>query len=128
MLKMKTVQWVKNSQNNDWFDFLRLNLDAPYFSTKRGVYVIWYTAPSVAKVIRVGSGHIGERLKDHRSNPDILKFSIQGQLKVSWVLADGINLLESEIEGVERFLARSYTPLIGDRFPSDGEVEINLIQ
>lgn len=124
---MKQVTWVKNTQNNDWFDFLRLNFDSPYFVGKNGVYVIWYTSPGLAKVVRVGSGVIVDRLKEHRLNPEVTKYSTFGQLKVSWVVADNINFLESEMEGAERYLARVYAPLIGDRFPDVSEVEISLI-
>ena len=72
---LKQVFWIKNTQNNDWFDLLRLNLDAPYFLGKRGVYVIWYTSPGAAKVVRLGSGVISERLREHRSSPDILRYA-----------------------------------------------------
>ena len=123
----KRVQWVKNTQNNDWFDFLRLNLDAPYFLNKRGVYVVWYTTPSVAKVVRVGSGNISERLKDHRINPTITQYSNLGQLKVSWIVVDTLVINEREILGIERYLTRVYSPLIGDRSPNDPEIPVTLI-
>ncbi len=120
---LRRVLWVKNTQNNDWFDFLRLNFDAVYFIRKRGVYVIWYASPGIAKVIRIGSGNISERLKEHRQNPDITKYASYGQLKVSWVI-----LNDSELLGVEKYLARVYSPLIGDRYPeSVHEIQINLI-
>ncbi len=118
----RQVIWIKNNQNNEWFDFLRLNLDAPYFMGKRGIYVIWYTSPSIAKVVRVGSGSISERLKEHRSNPEITKFSNSGQLKVTWIIVN-----ESDMFGIEKFLARVYSPLIGDRFPDEPEIQVNLI-
>lgn len=117
------VNWIKNSQNNDWFDFLRLNLDAPYFSNKRGVYVIWYASPSTARVVRVGSGNIGERLRDHRSNVEITKYSAHGQLKVSWIVVDN----ENEIQGIEVFLADFYSPLVGENFPRVPSIRVNLI-
>ena len=123
------VEWVKNNQNNEWFDFLRLNLDAPYFIGKRGVYVIWYIG-SPSKVVRVGSGNIAERLKEHRSNIEITKFSSFGPLKVSWVVANGFPLIDrdDQLLGVERFLAEKYSPLIGDRYPNDVlSIGINLI-
>jgi hypothetical protein len=123
----KQVAWVKNTQNNDWFDFLRLNLDAPYFFGKKGVYVIWYTSPGIAKVVRVGSGVLADRLKEHRSNPEITKYSNSGQLKVSWVVVDKVAFFEHEMEGAEKYLARVYSPLVGDRFPNIPEVPINLI-
>ena len=123
----KRVTWVKNTQNNDWFDFLRLDLESPYFVGKNGVYVIWYTAPNSSKAVRVGSGIIAERLKEHRSNPEITKYSNFGQLKVSWVVIDNISFFGNEMEGAERYLARVYSPLIGDRFPNVPEVEISLI-
>lgn len=118
----KQVIWIKNNQNNEWFDFLRLNLDAPYFMGKNGVYVIWYTSPSIAKVVKVGSGNISERLKEHRSNPEIIKFSNSGQLKVTWIVVG-----ENEMFGIEKFLSRVYSPLIGERFPDDPEIQVNLI-
>lgn len=124
---MKQVTWVKNTQNNDWFDFLRLNLDSPYFVGKSGVYVIWYTSPGLAKAVRVGSGIIVDRLKEHRLNPEITKYASFGQLKVSWVVVDNVTFLNSEIEGAERYLARIYAPLIGDRYPDVPEVEISLL-
>lgn len=120
---IKQVVWIKNSQTNDWFDFLRLNLDAPYFLGKRGVYVIWYTSPGLAKVVRLGQGNISERLKEHRSRPDIMQYASYGQLKVSWVI-----LNENELFGVEKFLSRIYSPLIGDRYPVEiQEIPVNLI-
>src|ERR1700691_4203175 len=79
------VTWVKNNLNGQWFDFLNLDLSAPYFVNRQGVYAIWYTHPSAAKVIRIGSGLIATRLSEHRSNPEILKYSQYGQLKVSWI-------------------------------------------
>ncbi len=124
---MKRVNWIKNNQNGEWFDFLRLNLDAPYFNNKVGVYVIWYTSPLLAKVIRVGSGNIAQRLKEHRANQEITKYSSMGSLKVSWVVADSNPLLPSEIQGAELFLANRYHPLVGDRYPAVQEVGISLI-
>ena len=119
----KQVVWIKNTQNNDWFDFLRLNLDSSYFIDKRGVYVIWYASPGTAKVVKLGSGNISERLKEHRLNPDIIRYASYGQLKVSWII-----LGESEFLGVEKYLARVYSPLVGDRYPEDiNEIQVNLI-
>ena len=123
----KQVNWIKNTQNNDWFDFLRLNLDAPYFVGKRGIYVIWYTNPSIAKVVRLGQGNLGDRLKDHRSNSQITEYSNIGQLKVSWLVVDNISIFERELSGIENFLARIYSPLVGDAFPQATEVPITLI-
>lgn len=124
---MKIVTWIKNNQNNDWFDLLRLNLDAPYFYGKRGVYVIWYTSPAAAKVIRVGSGNIAERLKAHRANNEIIRYSAYGQLKVAWIIVDNVTVFEKEILGIEAYLAKAYSPLVGDNFPNALLVPVNLI-
>lgn len=69
------VVWQKNTQNNEWFDFLRLDLTATYFAGgKKGVFVIWYAAPNKAKVIKIGSGNLVEQLKNLRANPAILQY------------------------------------------------------
>lgn len=119
-----TVNWVKNSNNNESFDLLRLNLNAPYFLNKVGVYVIWYASPSgVNKVIRVGQGDIASRLREHRSNPEILRYSSYGQLKVTWALLNS----QEDRNGVEAYLYDSYSPLIGERSPAAQPISVNLI-
>ncbi len=119
------VVWQKNSQNNEWFDFLRLDLDSSYFNGKKGVYVLWYVAPPKAKAIKVGSGNLLEQLKNLRSNPLVLQYSNNGTLKVSWVTVNGA-LKEDQMAGVEAFLYDSYSPLMGER-NSAASIEINLI-
>jgi len=121
---MTQLQWVKNSTNGQWFDLLRLNLSTPYFTNKFGVYIIWYSAPTpaVSRVIRVGQGDIGIRLKEHSTNPEIIKYSQYGQLKVTWALVD-----TQFVDGVEAFLFDSYTPIIGERKPAAQPIPVNLI-
>jgi hypothetical protein len=116
------VNWVKNSNNNQWFDLLRLNLNASYFNDKEGVYVIWYAGPAEAKAIRVGQGNIGDRLREHRTNPEIIRYAHYGQLKVSWAIVP-----KQYRDGVEAYLFDSYNPLIGDRSPTAQPISVNLI-
>jgi hypothetical protein len=107
------VDWIKNSNNGQYFDFLKLNLDAPYFLNKTGVYVIWYVTPTGGKAIYVGQGNIGERLKAHRNNWKITQYSRYGQLKVTWALVEG-----EYLDNIEAGLYRDYAPLEVERVPS----------
>lgn len=116
------VDWVKNTTNGQYFDFLRLDLNSAYFNGREGVYVIWYASPSEARVIRVGQGNIGERLKEHISNWQITQFSKSGQLKVTWALVPKIMQ-----DGIEAFLFDYYRPLVGERTPSVNPVKVNPI-
>ncbi|HCM81891.1 MAG: hypothetical protein UW22_C0002G0008 [Candidatus Gottesmanbacteria bacterium GW2011_GWB1_44_11c] len=116
------LTWIKNQNNNQWFDLLRLNLDAPYFQDKYGVYIVWYSGPSEARVIRIGQGHIGTRLKEHRVNPEITRYSYSGQLKVTWAI-----VIEEYRDGIEAFLFDSYKPLVGERSPDVQPIPVNLI-
>lgn len=125
---MLNVYWVRNTQTNQWFDFLRLNLNAPYFVNKEGVYIIFYSSPSEARVIRIGSGNLKERLEEHRKNPAILEYSRLGQLKVTWVVADNNPLSHEQLLGVEAYLARIYSPISGDRYPTVTEIPVNPIR
>ncbi len=122
---MISVIWQKNTRNNEWFDFLRLDLNAPYFTGRRGVFVIWYTGTGVGRIVKVGSGNIAEQLNLMRSNPLVLEFSRKGTLKVSWVSINGA-IKESDILGVQAFLADTYNPVLGDR-PGADPIQVNLI-
>ena len=123
-----SVVWMKNSQNGQWFDLLRLNLDSSYFENKEGVYVIWYTNSTAAKVIRIGQGLIGMRLREHKSNPQVRQYENFGALKATWAVADGVQLTKNELDGVENFLADTYNPIIGERFPEVLPISVNLIE
>ena len=105
------AQWVKNASNGEYFDLLRLDLNTPYFNSKDGIYIIWYASPNKSKVIRVGHGHIVERLKAHLRDPLIREFANYGPLKVTWTL-----LTDSDLSGGgEAFLYDYYKPLTGER-------------
>lgn len=122
-----TIIWVKNS-NGQWYDLLSLNLEAPYFTNRRGVYVIWYSAPGIAKVIKVGQGNISERLKEHRNNPEILKYSQYGQIKVTWAVVDNVTFLETHLNGIEAFLSDAYVPLVGEeRYLGVERIPVNFV-
>lgn len=116
------VNWIKNSNNNEWFDLLRLNLNAPYFQNKEGVYIIWYVGAGGTKVIRVGQGDIGLRLQEHKNNPEIIRYGTYGQLKVTWAIVD-----KQYRDSVEAYLFDSYSPLIGERSPAAQPIAVNLI-
>ena len=122
---MLQVVWQKNTQNNEWFDLLRLDLDAPYFTGKRGVFVIWYITAGKAKVIKIGSGNLAEQLKNLRVSPSVLQYSNMGTLKVSWIAVNGI-LQENQMHGVEAYLYEHYSPLEGVK-PTVTPIEVNLI-
>lgn len=108
------VTWGKCIPNNVWCNLINLNLDHEVFNNLTGVYIIW----SGDRTIRVGSGIIQDRLKEHRENPEILAY---GNLKVTWARVN-----ENQMESVEKYLADTLNPLVGDRFPNKTPLEVNL--
>jgi hypothetical protein len=117
------VIWVKNTANGQYFDLLRLDLTAPYFANgKKGVYIIWYTSPQGGKVIYIGQGNIGERLRAHRSDPRITQYATYGNLKVTWTLfVDALT-----ISRVEAYLHGLYNPIIPERKPDAVPLAVSL--
>lgn len=115
--------WLKNTRNNEWFDFLRLNLDSTYFQQgKKGVFMIWNAG---GRVIKIGSGNLLDQLKNLKSNPLILDYSKNGPLKISWVAVNGV-LKEEQMAGVEAFLQTSYSPALGEKSHA-APIPINLL-
>ena len=106
------VTWQKNIQSNEWFDLLRLDMEASYFQGgKKGVFVIWCAMPSGGKALKVGSGNLYEQLKNLRSSPFIQDYSKNGPIKVSWVAVNGV-LQDSQLPGVEAYLNNQYAPVL----------------
>ena len=105
------VSWVKCGGN--WCSLKHLNLKGV---TATGVYIIWYDG-NPGRVVRIGQGDIADRLSAHRKDSQITKY---GDLKVTWA-----SVPPYQRDGVERYLADLWTPLVGDAFPAVPPIEVN---
>ena len=87
-----------------------------------GVYTIWH-AGNPGRYVRVGQGLISDRAGCHASDPKITAYGRLGKLYVTWAaVPERLGLRD----GVERYLAESLQPLVGDRFPDVASVLVNL--
>ena len=112
------LQWVKcGLDGENWCPFRTVQLEAV---SAEGVYVIWHSGPS-PNVIYVGQGNIVERIRLHRQDPAILAYEGHGNLLVTWAEVYG-----HLRDGVERFLANTYSPLVGSKHPDAYPIEVNL--
>ncbi len=114
---MLTVQWIK-SQAGTWLELETFDLKT---ASGSGVYVIWHEAQP-GRVVKVGQGDIRDRLTAHRNDNAILYYRSRGTLRVTWAIVPA-----TQLGGVERYLADSYSPLIGDRFPDVAPIAVNLV-
>lgn len=115
------VKWNK-CVGKVWCDFLSLDLEDPHFNDLGGVYIIWHRGKGLVKsaTVRVGQGDIKDRIATHRNDPKILAYKNYG-LYVTWAF-----VLPTFRDGVERYLANSLRPKVGDVFPSVMPISVNL--
>jgi hypothetical protein len=114
-VEMLNVHWVK-SVNDTWLPLIGVNLadvDAD------GVYIIWHEG-NPGRVVRVGQGYVKTRLTAHRQDNEIMAYAKKGILRVTWA-----SVSEAQMDGVERFLADQWVPLVGDVFPDVLPIEVN---
>ena len=116
---MTKLQWATGKNGH-------YRLDSLIFSRIQtaGVYVIWQSGGMLYRptIIRVGQGDIGNRLQAHLNDTAVNRYNTQGNpLYVTWAEA---GLLVRD--GVERYLAETYRPLVGDRFPDAPRLVVNL--
>lgn len=81
-----------------------------------GVYVIW--GPTKLDVVRVGQGDIRDRLKEHEAD---VRVGVHSPEFMSWATVS-----EARAGRVEAYLGRVLKPKVGDRFPDEPEIEVNL--
>ncbi len=113
---MLNLNWIKCDEDRQWCPLESVNLSGV---TANGVYIIWHDGrPS--RVVRVGQGDIAARLKEHRDDPKILTYNKQGTLRVTWATVSA-----AQRDGVERYLADRWAPLIGDVFPDAEPLAVN---
>lgn len=110
--------WNK-CQGNVWCPFYEVNLSHEHFDRLHGVYMIWYANQSDAKVVYVGKGYIKQRLAERRSDSRIQSYT-HLSLFVTWAAVD-----EASRGGVERYLADTWRPLVGERHPVMPAIPVN---
>lgn len=108
------VTWIKSTQN----EWLRLNTFTLANVSATGVYIIWHGG-NPSRVVRVGQGNIKDRLTAHRADPQVQAYSDKG-LYVTWA-----SVSASQMDGVERYLADTWNPLVGGAFPDALPTAVN---
>jgi hypothetical protein len=116
---MITVHWYKCGKDGHYCDFDTLDLGTV---TETGVYVIWHTgkAGNPGRVVRIGQGKVADRIAAHRKDQKVLAYKQHGELRVTWAA-----LPAHQMDGVERYLANTWPPLVGDVFPDVKPLEVN---
>lgn len=112
---MLSLKWIK-LVNGDYCSFTSVNLANVSAS---GVYIIWH-AGNPSRVVYVGQGDIAARLTAHRSRQDILAYGRLGKLYVTWATVPA-----SQQDGVERYLANAWSPLVGEKHPDAAPIAVN---
>jgi hypothetical protein len=116
---MMNLKWIK-CQGDVWCPLSTVDLTSPHFNKMDGVYIIWHGGSAPAAVY-VGQGNVRERLKAHRTEPEIQQYAPLG-LFVTWA-----SVPQEQRGGVERFLAESpYKPKVVAAWSSDPPIEVNL--
>ena len=112
------LKWVRCGDDGHWCSLESLNLDG--LGETAGVYIIWHEG-NPGRVVRVGQGSpIKDRLAAHRSDQRILAYKKTGTLRVTWA-----SVSWADRDGVERYLADQWSPLIGDSFPDVEPIAVN---
>lgn len=112
---MTSLVWVK-AKSGDWLSLNTFNLDG--VNTTMGVYIIWHGG-NEPKVVRVGQGDIADRLACHREDSEVQAYAHLG-LMVTWAAVSA-----READGIERYLADEWKPLVGDRWPAANPIRVN---
>ena len=111
-----TVQWIKCDDGKCWCPFETVNLDGV---TANGVYVIWHQG-NPARVVYIGQGDVADRIAAHRLNPEVANYSANGTMRVTWAA-----VASAHQDGVERYLADRYPPLVGVAHPNVEPIAVN---
>jgi hypothetical protein len=113
---MLQVKWIKCGDDGHWCSLMGLNLDT---SKGSGVYIIWHEG-NPGRVVRLGQGDIVDRLGAHRRDKAITQYAADGTLRVTWAVVSA-----AQQDGVERYLADQWPPLVGDAFPDVQPIAVN---
>jgi len=109
------VSWIK-STTGTWLPLMAVDLSNV---NTFGVYMIWHGG-NPARVVRLGQGDIRSRLNAHRNDRTITAYGQHGTLMVTLAAVPA-----GQADGVERYLANTWPPLVGDAFPHALPIAVN---
>lgn len=107
------MQWATR-RNGTWHEFMSTELA---LIDDSGVYIIWIDR---RRVVYVGQGDVAERLQEHRDDPRFAKLD-RWSMCATWA-----SVSPSQRDGVEKFLASTLNPVIGEQWPSATPIQVNL--
>lgn len=112
---MVIVTWTSSTENG-W-----CGLDTVELAGLRtvGVFMIWY-AGNPGRVVFVGQGDIARGLAAAQSDDAIRAFKGRGKLLVTWAQVSA-----ARIDGIERYLAETWSPLVESSRPGADAIEVN---
>lgn len=111
------VNWVKCGNDGHWCSLQTLLLKN--LGDVEGVYIIWHDGKP-GRVVRVGQGIIKDRLAEHCNDTEVCGHNVYGTLRVTWA-----SVPYAQRDGVERYLADTWHPLVGDAFPNAYPIAVN---
>lgn len=112
---MIVVSWSR-SENQDWFALDRVRPSSVYGA---GVYLVW-NAGQGARVVCVGQGTIATELERIKGDARVLALKSRGALLVTWATVS-----KARVDGVERYLAETWPPLIEQPRADAKPLEVN---
>jgi hypothetical protein len=113
---LNTINWVKCGNGANWCPFETVDLSNVKVM---GVYIIWHEG-NPGRVVRLGQGDIATRIAAHRNDAAVTTYRASGILRVTWA-----SVPAAQRDGVERYLANTWNPLIGDAFPFATPIAVN---
>lgn len=111
-----TLKWVTCGKDNHWCSLNSLNFETV---TENGVYIIWHGG-NPGRVVYVGQGDVRKRLGAHQNDARIQAYKKNGTLRVTWA-----SVPAAQRDGVERYLADRWSPLVGDAHPDAQGLAVN---
>ncbi len=85
---------------------------------QEGVYILQEAKPLLGRCVYVGQGQIGQRIAAHTRDQKIMNY---------WPLTVYCAPVDAPLRnGVERYLADHYQPLVGTLHPNSEPIRVNL--
>ena len=113
------VHWYRD-ENDQWLKLEELDLTHDLVR-QRGVYIIFNPFEPDNRAFYVGQGKVHERLDERKTDERILEWAELDELYVTWARL----AVERKRLGVERFLADTLNPLVGEH-PDVPPIAVNV--